>query len=49
MKSKEKVTNNFAICFKDAENKFSRDVGEYCQEFVDDYCQVTNDFGITEE
>lgn len=47
--SRDKVAHNIAMRFKDAENKFSGDLGECWQEFVDEYRQVTNDYALTEE
>lgn len=47
--SQDKLAHNIAMRFKDGENKFGGDIGECWQEFADEYRQVANDYGLTEE
>lgn len=42
-----RVAHNIAMRFKDTESKFSGDIGECWQEYVDEYRQVRADYNLT--
>lgn len=45
----DKVAHNISMRFKNAENKFSREIVERWVEFVEEYRRVTNAYGLNEE
>lgn len=45
----EKVAHNVAMRRKDAEQKFSGDLGQCWQDYIDDYDQIVLDYRLTQD